>query len=214
MGRQNNTPPAWFILLTTVALVLGGYYLMLGLRDYIRTGGLGVVEATAQAASQGTSTAVRRATDAIPTPTLIPTFTPVPDCEDWRVTVPSAIVRAAPSTSAPLVVVVDQGETVCVIRPVPDTDWYLVDTRPASTRIDEGYMRNDIIEPLNPTPTATLSPTPLPTVTPITPTATLTPTVTNTPDPSAPTATDIPPPTSTATPTPTPTATPLPLRST
>lgn len=212
MGNRNATPP-WFIFLSTLALILGGYYVLLGLRDYVRTGGLGVVEATQQAAVRATATEVQRATAAIPTPTLIPSFTPVPDCEDWRVTVPSAIVRGAPSTAAPLVAVVDQGAVVCVIRNLQDTDWYLIDVRPETTRIDEGYMRNDIIQPVNPTPTATLSPTPLPTVTPITPTATDTPAPSPTPDPAAPAA-----PSASVTPSPspppsaTPTATPPPVR--
>jgi hypothetical protein len=212
MGNRNSTPP-WFVFLTTLALILGGYYLLLGLRDYVRTGGLGVVEATQQAAVRATATEIQRATAAIPTPTLIPTFTPIPDCEDWTVAVPSAIVRGAPSTTAPLVEVFDQGETVCVIRNLPDTDWYLIDVRPATTRIDEGYMRNDIIQPLNPTPTATLSPTPLPTVTPVTPTATHTVPPPPTPDPNAtfsPTPSVSP--TTSATPTATPTPTISPAR--
>jgi hypothetical protein len=212
MGNRNPTPP-WFVFLTTLALILGGYYLLLGIRDYIRTGGLGVVEATQQAAVRATATEIRRATVAIPTPTLIPSFTPIPDCEDWTVTVPSAIVRGTPSTSGPLVEVFNQGATICVIRNLPDTDWYLIDVRPETTRIDEGYMRSDIIQPLNPTPTATLSPTPLPTVTPITPTATNTVPPSPTPDPNAtlsPTPSVSPSPS--PPPTETPTATPPPVR--
>jgi hypothetical protein len=212
MGRRRNGPPTWFIFLTTVALILGGYYMLLGLRDYIRTGGLGVVEATLQAEVQSTATAVRRATNAIPTETLIPTFTPVPDCEDWQVTVPSAIIRRAPNTGSAIVDVADAGEVVCVIRQVAESEWYLVDVRPETRRIDEGYMRDDIITPLNPTSTPSLTPTPLPTVTPITPTPSFTPSVTPTPDPNA-TATPSGTPTETQTPLPTATDTPPPVRS-
>jgi hypothetical protein len=200
MGTNNNTTPTWFIFLTTIAIILGGYYLTLGLRDYIRTGGLGVVEATQQASSRATATAIQAATNAIPTPTLIPSFTPVPDCEDWEVMVPSAIVRGTPNIDGPILEVVEQGSIVCVIRRVPDSDWYLVDVRPATTRIEAGYMRDDIISPLRPTPTPSLSPTPLPTVTPLTPTPTFTPSPSYTPDPNA-TAplTPSPPPTTTST---------------
>jgi hypothetical protein len=202
MGTQNNRTPPWFVFLTTIALILGGYYLLLGVRDYVRTGGLGVVEATEQAVVQSTATAVRRATDAIPSPTLIPTFTPIPECQDWLVSVPSAIVRGAPNTAGPIVDVFDENALVCVIRNLPETDWYLIDARPDTSRIDAGYMRGDIIRPANPTPTPTLSPTPLPTVTPITPTPSFTPSTTPTPDPNAtPTATATMPPTVTSPPT-------------
>lgn len=185
--------------------MLGGYYLVLGARDYVRTGGLGVVEATEQAIVISTATAIQRATAAIPTETLIPTFTPVPPCQDWVVTVESAVVRMLPDTDAPLVSVMNGGDTVCVIRRVPDTLWYLIDANPDTTRLDEAYMRGDIIRPTNPTATPTLSPTPLPTVTPITPT------VTPTLDPDM-TATLAPTLTPSITTTPPPTVTPVPLR--
>lgn len=195
-----------------MAFVLGGYYLVLGARDYLRTGGLGVVEATEQAIVVSTATAVRQATQAVPTNTLIPTFTPVPACQDWVVTVESGVVRLLPDTNAPMIEVFDGGTTVCVIERVPDTLWYLIDARPETNRLDEAYMRGDIIRPINPTETPTLSPTPLPTVTPITPTMTYTPSITPTIDPeitpsATPTATPI------FSPTPPPTVTPLPLRS-
>jgi hypothetical protein len=210
--RRSSGPPALVVFISTVALVLGVYYLWLGAQTYISTGGLGVEASTEQAVVRATSTAVQEATDAIPTWTPIPTFTSVPPCEQWVVTVPSAIVRRLPDTNSAILDAFDGGTEVCVIQRVTDTLWYLVDTRPDTKRIDEGYMRGDIIRPLNPTETPTLSATPLPTVTPITPSPTTTPSVTPTVDPNAsplPTATPMP----SLTPTPTPTETLIPLSS-
>lgn len=213
---KRSGPPPWLIFLVSIALVMGTYYLWLGTRTYLSTGGLGVEGATEQAAVLATTRAVVIQTEAEPTDTLFPTFTPIPPCQDWVVSVSSAIVRGAASTSGPIIATLNGGDPVCVIEQVQDTDWYLVDADPRTRRIEEGYMRNDIIEPANPTPTATLTITPLPTITPITPTETPTPPPTPTNDPDiSPTPSHTPMPTVTQTPTPRDTATntPLPARS-
>lgn len=209
MGRRrtlnNPGPPAWFVFLTTVALILGGYYLWLGGRDYVRTGGLGVVEATERAVLLSTETAEFIALVSTPTTTPRPSFTPVPECQAFTVTVSAAVVRLQPDTNSPQVDVFEQNEEVCVVERVLETEWYLIDVRPETTRLDEGYMRDDIIQALNPTSTPTTSPTALPTVTP---TETETPTPTLTIDPNAsstPTRTEAPP---SQTPSPSPTSTP------
>lgn len=210
--HRSSGPPPWFVFLTSVALVLGLYYLWLGGRDYIRTGGLGIQEATAQAVEISTATAVRRATDAIPTWTLIPSFTPVPPCIPWRVTVGSANVRMQPNTNAPVLDVFNEGQTVCVIQQADQSEWYQIDLNPDTRRVDEAYMHQDVMFPQNPTETPTQTVTPLPTVTPITPTQTPTLTETPTLDPDAPTITA--PPTARPTRTPRPTETiPPPVRS-
>lgn len=209
MYRQRGAP-AWFVFILSVSLVFGMYYLWLGVQTYLSTGGLGVEAATEQAVIVSTATAVQAATNAIPTRTLIPSFTPPPPCQAWVVTVPSAIVRAAASVDAPIITVFEGGTEVCVIDRIPNTLWYQVDARPETRRIDEGYMRGDIIRPINPTATPTLSPTPLPTVTPITPTLTPTSAPTHTPDPDAsPSATLTPSPTHTPSPTLIPTQPPV-----
>ncbi|MEM6285030.1 MAG: SH3 domain-containing protein [Chloroflexota bacterium] len=201
MYRRRRGLPAWLIFLLSVAFVLGGYYLWLGLQTYLATGGLGVEAATDQAAVVATTASVRRATEAEPTRTLFPTFTPIPACEDWIVSVPTANIRNAPSVESAVVGSAVGGRIMCVIERVGDTDWYLIDLNTDTRRIEEAYMRNDTIESLAPTPTPTISPTPLPTVTPITPTVTNTPLPTPTIDPDA----TLPP---TATVTPLPTVTP------
>ncbi len=166
---ENRGVPSWLVFLVSVALVLGLYYLWVGLQTYLGTGGQGVEGATQQAIVISTTQAVEDATDAVPTRTLFPSFTPVPPCQDWMVEVASAIVRRAPNTNAPIVKTFTEGNMVCVIEPVENTRWHLVDTNPATRRIEEGYMHDDIIEPLKPTLTPSVTPTPLPTVTRIVP---------------------------------------------
>ncbi len=199
-GRGSNGTPSWVIFLLGVALVFGLYYVGIGVRDFFQTGGLGIVESTQRADLVSTATAVQmqvREQSATP----IPTFTPLPSCTDFVVIVPNAIVREQPNTSGAIVTQWGLGTAVCVIgRASQNSEWYLVDSNPRTRRVDEAYMREDVIEASNPTLTPSLTFTPPPTITP-----TNTPTVTSTPLP-LPTATfdeD-----ATATPTPTPTPTP------
>ena len=183
MYRRHTTPP-WLIFLITVAFVMGSYYLWVGVKTYLRTGGLGVEEATEQAVVVATTRAAQQANRAIPTATLFPSFTPIPPCQNWVVSVPSAVIRRAPSVESPIIDTFDGGADVCVIERVANTEWYLIDAAPETRRIEEGYMRGDIIRPLNPTPTQTLTVTPPPTVTPITPSPTNTVPPTLTPAPA------------------------------
>ena len=192
--------------------MLGGYYLLLGFQTYLSTGGLGVEAATERAAIIATTQAVEAATNAVPTNTLFPSRTPIPPCEIWLVDVESAIIRRFASTDSAIVEARERGAEVCILEPVGQTEWYLVDVDPDTRRVEEGYMRNDVISPLNPTLTPSDTVTPLPTVTPIVPTETPVPTQTFTPDPdTSPSPTRTPSPTSTPAPTETPT--PPPVRS-
>lgn len=167
-----------------VALVFGGYYIWLGLRDFLETGGLGIQEATERAAIIGTATGEFEATrQAVIGPTRearFATFTPIPPCEDFVVSVPVAIVRDMPSTAGEIVEQLPQGQTVCVLgREMHDeVIWYLVDANPATRRLDAAFMREDLIEALNPTPTPSRTLTALPTVTSLPTTATPTPSIT------------------------------------
>lgn len=186
--RSRSGPPAWLVFLVAVALVFGGYYLIRGAQDFLRTGGLGVQEATARAQIIASATADREAR--IPTQSgaieLIPTGTPPPACIDFRVVVSSARVRASPDGA--VLTGFPQGTLVCVIsRAESNSAWYLIDQNPRTRRIDEAYISENVIEAVNPTPTPSRTPTPLPTVTsmPVSATPTITPTFTAT-------ATDVP----------------------
>jgi hypothetical protein len=201
-SRRGNGPPAWFIFLLAVAFIFGVYYLWAGFQNYLTTGGLSVAEATEMSQFDVTATAVRESVLQAELPTRRPTSTPKPPCQEFEVIVSSAIVRRQPTTNSPMADVLDEGSVVCVLERAEDTDWYLIDRDAITRRIETGYMRDDLIRALNPTPTPSDTPTIPPTITATyTPSATLTPTPgpTNTPDPNS---------TSTPTRTPTPTVTP------
>ena len=157
-----------------IAVVFGVYYLWTGLRNFMATG-VTVIESTRQAIVEYTATAERIVELEILAPTPLPTFTPVPSCEDFVVIVHTAIIRSRPSTNSRIVGAVDEGETVCVIAKEANTEWYVLDDNPLTRRLEPVYMHEDIIRALNPTPTPTRTFTPSPTTSP-SPTFTKSPT--------------------------------------
>jgi len=187
--------PGWLVFVVAVAVGLGGYYLWTGVRDYIRAGGLGIVEATQRADIIASATQARAVvfTAAAPVVTLFPSPTTVPPCQDFEVAAPVAIIRDRPSTNGAIVEQLPQGSVVCVIGRAggdPESEWYMLDSNPRTRRLDEAFMREDVILPLNPTFTPSRTVTRPPTVTPIpttpspispTPSATLTVTPSVTP---------------------------------
>lgn len=199
---SDGGPPAWFVFLLGVALVFGAYYLWVGVRNFVQTGGMGVIEATEQAVELDTATAeqVRSQREAV---TPLPTFTPLPECQDFVIIASTrANIREAPNLDALVIDSLPPGETICVIEHHASGDWYLIDLNPLTRRIDAAYIFADIVEAVNPTPTPTETFTPAPTVTPVptdTPTMTPSPAPTDTPDPDAtdtPTPSPLPTPTS------------------
>ena len=168
---RRSGPPSWFILLLGIAIVFGVYYLWLGLRSFMATG-LTVAESTQQAISRVTATAVRIREIEFNAPSPLPSFTPVPPCQDFEVRVPIAIVRNGPNIESGIVGSLREGEIVCVRAHVPNTEWLLIDENPVTRRIETVYMHRDIIRALYPTETPTKTNTP--TITP-TPTETFTP---------------------------------------
>lgn len=198
-GRGGG-PPAWFVFLIGIAIVFGVYYIGMGVQNFLRTGGRGVLESTQQAAPTATINFVR------PTSSQgnLPTSTPVPTCSDFTVSVPNAIVRDNPHPNATIVTSYSQGQAVCVLgRPAPDSEWYMIDMNPRTRRIETAYMHETVVEAVNPTVTPTRTPTttrtPTPTTTPtntpiprVLPSSTPDPDVTNTPTPVPPTITPTP----------------------
>ena len=170
---QQSGPPSWFVIILGIAIVFGLYYLWFGLRNFMSTG-VTVVESTQQAIEEHTATAVRVREIAINAPTPLPSFTPIPPCQEFAVHVREAIVREEPNINSRIVSALKQDETVCVIAALPNTDWYLIDDNPLTRRIDKVYMHQDIIYALYPTSTPTITPSA---------TATDTPTETFTPRP-------------------------------
>jgi hypothetical protein len=178
-SRHGSGPPAWLVFLVAVALVFGAFYLYQGAQNFVRTGGLGVSEATSRAQVVETATAQQQdsvAATRAPS-TQRPTLTPIPECIDFRVIVPNAIVRAGPSESSAILGGLSQGEVVCVLGRQPDSDWYEIDQNPETRRLDLAYMNEVVIEAVNPTltpsqtltalPTVTAAPTETPSLTPI-----------------------------------------------
>lgn len=165
--RQGGGPPAWLVFLVAVALVFGAFYLYQGAQNFVRTGGLGVEEATARA--QMISTATAEQSTSMPTragTTPRPTFTDVPECSEFRVSVPNAIVRESPSENGRLLDGLNQGETVCVLGREEGSQWYSIDRNPETRRVELAYMHETVIEAVNPTLTPSITSSPLPTVTP------------------------------------------------
>jgi hypothetical protein len=178
--RASSGPPAWLVFLIGVALVFGLFYLWQGLQDFFRTGGRGVVEATERAQTVATATAVRVTSMSadIAEFTPRPSNTPIPDCMDFVVSVPNAIVREAPAANGAIVTSYSAGETVCVVGVAPEApEWYVINRSPGTRRPDLVYMNETVIQAVNPTARPSRTPTPLPTVTPL-PTNTRTPTPT------------------------------------
>lgn len=200
--RARGGPPAWFVFILGMALVFAGYYLWTGLQSFIQSSGQGIVESTQQAVIINTATAVRRTELGLDSDvTARPSFTPIPPCELFVVSVPSAIVRSEPNTTAAVLASWSEGTEVCVKgRAGADSTWYVVDLRPETRLLEEAFMREDLIRAVHPTPTATRTFTPAPTVTPaptLTPSNTAPPLPTITPNPQS-------------SPTPTPSETPTP----
>lgn len=178
-GRRAG-PPSWFVILLGIAIVFGLYYLWIGLRSFMSSG-LTVVESTRQAIERTTATAVRIVELQYLAPTPLPTYTPVPDCQEFVVIVRSAIVRSSPSTDSRIVEAIKEGETVCVIAKQPNSEWYVLDKNTLTRRLEPVYMHEDIIRALYPTDTPTHTPTATPSATP---TASFTPSDTSTASPT------------------------------
>lgn len=169
-GRRTG-PPSWFVILLGIAIVFGLYYMWIGLRSFMSSG-LTVVESTRQAIERHTATAVKIVELQYLAPTPLPTYTPVPPCQEFVVIVRSAIVRSSPSTDSRIVEAISEGETVCVIAKQPNSEWYVLDKNTLTRRLEPVYMHKNIIRALYPTDTPTRTPTATPSSTP---TASLTP---------------------------------------
>jgi hypothetical protein len=174
--RGKSGVPAWLLLVVTIAVVMGGFYLWEGLQRFVRTGGLGIPESTARAQLIATQTA-EDATLQLALRTPIPSSTPLPQCQDFRVSVnaANAIVREAPFSNAPIVEAYDNGTIVCVLWRDEGSEYWTIDANPTTRRRELAYMHESVLVSVNPTPTQGPTFTPLPTVTalPVTPTPAL-----------------------------------------
>lgn len=180
--RSGGGLPAWLVFLLAIALVFGAYYVWVGFQDFMRAGGLGITEATQRAGIIVSATLNRAATitQAAPEVTIRPSPTQLPECENFEVVPAVAIIRERPSVNSAIVAQIPLGTIVCVIarEPAPNDNWYLIDVQPRTRRLDAGYMRADLVYPVNPTLTPSRTSPPPPTVTPLPYTVTYSPTPT------------------------------------
>ncbi len=186
-------PPAWLVIVLAAMLVFGVYFVWSGIQNYMAGNLQGALLAGATRAAQVTPISGEGES---PTPelrfTAAPTRTPVPECQDFVITVPEAIIRKCASTNCAIVGVRHQGDVVCVLeRDYTAGEWYIVDLDESRFFTDLNYMHESVMRAVNPTPTPTVTPT----AAPVTPTVELPtlalPTITWTPSP-APTVTETP----------------------
>lgn len=166
--RQGGGPPAWFTFLLGVAFVFGGTYLWSNLQTFMRSGIVSVSEATVISQGLATSTAERQVAAIAELPTRRPSATPKPACQEFEVSAGSGIVRQAASTSSRLLESLREGTVVCVLESLigdDDFTWYFIDRDAVTNFIEPGYMRRDVVQPLYPTPTASNTAAPPPTIT-------------------------------------------------
>lgn len=167
-ARNSGQPPTWFVFLIGVAFVFGLYYLYIGFQAYLETGGSSVAGATEQAIEAATATRLQRLEIDAELPTRRPTSTSPPPCQYFTVIVDSAILRSQPSTASQRIETLGGGTEVCVmgVEEVGVWNWYLIDRNPVTRRMEAGYVREDLIEPINPTATPIPTQQSAPTVTP------------------------------------------------
>lgn len=209
MSRHRSGPPALLIVLIGALLVFGGYFVWTGFLSFLEDQG----DITAQVTREAVSSATAQAApfDAqIPTLYMPATFTPLPPCQWFTVSVERAVYRECPSQSnrdCPIVEVVPFGTELCIYARVRDnTEWYVVELNPGGAYRDIVYIHESVVEAANPTPTITDTFTPRPTISP-TPSLEVTPTTppSSTPTPAPASATPLPLPTVTPLPSPSPT---------
>jgi hypothetical protein len=188
---QKSGPPSWVVFLVGVAFVFGLYYLWNGFRDFIANGPR--LDPTSQAARDATATIERRTDLNLIQPTRRPSLTPIPECQTYFVRVDTANVRESPALDGVFIEMLPRDSEVCVLQIVDGSQtppWFLIDRDTTTRRVDAGYVRSDLLIPLNPSPTVPPTLTPAPTIT-LTPSWTVPPTETPTRG-RAPTATSVP----------------------
>ncbi|SRR5690554_778617 len=208
---RSSGPSPLLIVLIGALIVFGGYYVWTGMLRFFEDSGDITAQVTRQARASATAPAGSGGLGALPTVPVYATYTPLPPCQWFEVTVERARYRECPSEDSEICESrgsLEMGTRVCVYeRSKDNAAWYVVELNPEGAFRDIVYMHESVIKAVDPTPTPTRTYTPLPTITltpsdtpgpVLTPTPTLTPSATDTPDPATP-------PTATPSPTPLPT---------
>ena len=189
MSRRNGPNPLVIIVIGAL-LVFGGYYVWIGLLNFLENQG----DITAVVTREAFASATASSSNPTARPTLFQVFTPspLPPCLEFEVSVERAIYRKAPCSDDELCPRVDSmtfGTEICVYgRANENPEWFVVELNPGGAFRDIVYMHESVVEATNPTPTPTVTFTPLPTVSPApsdTPTRTPIPSPTSPPEPTA-----------------------------
>jgi len=168
MPRYRSGPSPVLIIMIGALMVFGGYYVWTGFLSFLEDRG----DITARVTRQAFATATAQSAPVQRLPTLyIPvTFTPLPPCQMFSVSVERAVYRECPSTDnreCPIRDVVTFGTELCVYSRAPgNPEWYVIELNPGGAYRDTVFMHESVIEAMNPTPTPTATFTPLPTVSP------------------------------------------------
>ncbi len=199
MSRYRSGPSPIVIILVGALFVFGGYYVWTGFLTFLDDQGDITARATRNVLASATAAAAPD--NILPTLFMPPsTFTPLPPCKWFTVSVENAVYRECPAQNnidCPVREVIPYGTELCIYGRVPDNpEWYVVELNPEGAYRDAVFIHESVVEAIDPTPTATptTAPLALPTVSPI---------PSDTPQPTA-TWTDIPDPNITPTPTQTP----------
>jgi cell division septation protein DedD len=205
MSHYRRSGPSPLLIVSIGALIVfGGYFVWVGVLSFLQDHG--DITAPATHAANASATAQAAPVVILPSPFMPATFTPLPDCQWFKVKVSRAVYRECPSkdnNECPIRDTADYGTEFCVYSRVPgNPEWYVVELNPGGSYRDTVFMHESVLEAVNPTVTPAPTITPGPTITPV-PTFTPAPTV-------LPSATPTPTPPPDASPTPTPTLTPSP----
>lgn len=181
MSGNRPGPSPLLIVIIGALVVFGGYFVWTGFLSFLEDRG----DITAQVTREAFSTATARAIKPKASPFFPATFTPLPPCQTFRVSVERAVYRSCPSTDdkqCPRIDSLEFDTEVCVYQRVPDApEWYVVELNPGGAYRDIVYMHESVLKAANPTPPPSDTPQPLPTVSPL-PTTTPAPTTPAAPD--------------------------------
>ena len=187
MSQYRRSGPSPLLIVSIGALIVfGGYFVWVGLLSFLQDHG--DITAPATRAANASATAEAAPVVVLPSPFMPATFTPLPDCQWFRVDVPKAVYRECPSkdnNECPIRAEVEYGTELCIYSRVPgNSEWYVVELNPGGSYRDTVFMHESVLEAVNPTVTPAPTITPGPTITPVptfTPAPMVLPSITPTP---------------------------------
>ncbi|MBN1563268.1 MAG: hypothetical protein JXA10_05480 [Anaerolineae bacterium] len=171
MSYHRSGPSPLTIILVGAFFVFGGYYVWTGFIHFLEYQDDITGQTTRN--SHATETAEAAPDYILPTLFMAPaTFTPLPPCRWFTVSVENAVYRDCPAQNnidCPVREVIPYGTELCIYGRVPNNmEWYVVELNPDGAYRDIVYIHESVVEAVNPTPTITPTNEPLnlPTVSP------------------------------------------------